>query len=317
MTIEQTDIFSMFNITDEIAIKKQQEEEARKKQQADARNLLEAAKKNAATGTNGNAPAAKKESDPFEVNFDTNIYHLGEQLPITEYFSTEEIENGIATVSKEEIKYQKITGEEVRKRLEKDYPDLVAAYTEMVYLKKKNIIIAVPKAKKKGLSDSESSFSTKKIPFSLLKDFISLSKQYSERFGVELHADIYINVKTMEFFMDIPQQIVSRYLVQPVEEAYSIAERLMDIPFKKVMEIHSHHTMGATPSSIDDESEKCPGILYAIVGRVDNFFPELTLRIFDPASERHIKINPCLIFESPFDDTVSVNTDMVEVLEYV
>ncbi|MCM3619715.1 Mov34/MPN/PAD-1 family protein [Sutcliffiella horikoshii] len=317
MTIEQTDIFSMFNITDEVAVKKQQEEEARKKQREESRNLLEEARKKAATVSKGNEPAAKKENDTFDVNFDTNIYHLGEQLPITEYFTTEELENGIPTKSKEEIKYEKITGDDVRKRLEKDYPDLVAAYTEMVYLKKKNMIIAVPKAKKKGLSDSESSFSSLKIPFSILSDFISLAKEYSERYGVELHADIYINVKTREFFMDIPTQLVSRYLVQPVEEAYSIAERLMDIPFKKVMEIHSHHTMAAIPSSIDNESERCPGILYAIVGRVDQFFPELTLRVFDPIADQHRKIHPNVVFENPFNESVSINTDMVEVCSHV
>lgn len=247
----QTDIFSVFGIEDEVAIKKQKEEEEKKKRQEEVAKRLEEAKK-----SNENVPASamktpakKEESQPFEVNFDTFIRHLGDNIAITEYFTTEELEDGIATnkKDKEEVEYKKITGEDVRKRMEKDYPDLVAAYTEMAYIKKNNMVIPVPKAKKKGLTDNnctkelsnESSFGVQKIPFTLLRDFISLSKEYSDKYGVELHGDIYLNLSTREFFLDIPGQMASPYLVEPVEDALSFAMRMMDIPFKKVMEIHS------------------------------------------------------------------------------
>lgn len=324
--MKQTDIFSMFGIEDEVAIKKQKEEEERKKRLEEAQNRLQELKKaNSEGDTSKSIPTAKKEiKDTFEVNFDTFIYHLGEQIAITDYFSTEEIENGIPKKAKnDEVTYEKINGEEVRKRLEKDFPDLIAAYTEMVYIKKKNMVMAIPKAKKKGLTDcrkelsSESSFSNLKIPFSILKDFITLAKEFSEQFGVELHGDIYVNLATGEFFLDIPKQVTSSILVEPIEEAYSIALRLMDVPFKKVMEIHSHHRMRAIPSSIDDDSERQTGMLYAIVGCIDNFFPEITLRIFEPTIQKHISLNPLTVFESPFMEPTNYDTSMVEVLRHV
>lgn len=74
--------------------------------------------------------------------------------------------------------------------------------------------------------------------------------------------------------------------------------------------------MRAIPSSIDNESERQSGILYAIVGKVNKLFPEITLRIFDQSSESHINIEPTSIFESPFELTASYDTSMVEVLWY-
>jgi proteasome lid subunit RPN8/RPN11 len=304
----QTDIFSMFGIEDEYAEEKKRQEEARKKQMEEAAKRAEERKKAGATSTSGTASSITKKEELFDLNMDTFICHLGQEIPITDYFSTEEIENGLPSKKKgeEEVTYKKIEGNEVRKRLEKTFPDLVAAYTEMVYIKNKNMIMAVPKAKRKGLfqevKESSDSLapSFNPIPFSILSDFICLSKEYSNQFGVELYGDVYYDLTQQEFFMDIPHQLATPLTVERIEDAYVTAMKLQDKKFIKVMEIHSHHKMLAKPSRLDNESERQENILYVIIGRVDNFFPDITVRIFNKKADKHFDINPYKVFESPF-----------------
>ncbi|WP_066412908.1 hypothetical protein [Sutcliffiella cohnii] len=310
---EQTNIFTLFGITDEVEEKKRQLEDARIKQQQEIAQRAEKMKQNAESTSKSTAPAKKKE-EPFEVNMVTFIYHLGERIPVTAYFTPEEIESGIPTAKKdqEQVEYKKITGEDVRKRLEKDYPDLVAAYTEMVFIKQKNMVMAVPKAKKKGLNQdctqkssasAEGFVVSKKIPFPILQDFIALSKRIYGEHGTELHGDIYIDLDKELFFLDIPQQIALRETVERIEEPHITALKLMDIRFIKVMEIHSHHEWAPIPSMTDNESERQGNMLYAIVGCLNQFFPQVTARYFDTKDQRHININPSMIFENPFDST--------------
>ncbi|MFD1736261.1 hypothetical protein ACFSCX_06740 [Bacillus salitolerans] len=325
---QQTDIFSLFNIEDEVAIKKKREEEERKKK-------LEEYKKKNAESTPEHLSSTKKKQEvkkeePFEVNHETFIFHLGQQIPIQDYFSTEEIEQGLPSKKKdsEDVEFKKIDGNEVRKRLEKDYPDLLPAYTDMVYIKQKNMIMPVPKAKKKGLSIDciniesssslqEGSFPSERVPFSLLREFIAISKHF-EHFPSEVHADIYYDRATKEFFMDIPQQVAHTYWVERTEEPMVTAMKLMDRQFMKVGEIHSHHRMKPVPSSLDDESERQGGVFYAIVGKVESFFPSITVRVFDPSSEQHINLSPFLIFEDPFKDVpTEYDLTVVEVDNHV
>jgi len=320
--VEQTNIFSLFGIVDEVEEKKRQEEEERKKRQEEIAKKMEEAKKNA--GASPSSSSVKKiEQQPFEVNLDTFIYHLGERIPVTDYFTPEEIENGLLSKKKDKEEYKKISGDDVRKRLEKDYPDLVAAYTDMVYIKQKNMVMAVPKAKKKGLNqdcNQESSASaedfvvSRKIPFSLLQDFIALSKKINQEFGTELHGDIFLDLDKGIFFLDVPHQIAFRETVERIEDPYVAALKLMDIRFVKVMEIHSHHEWAPSPSMIDNENERQGNMLYAIVGFVHHFFPKVTVRYFNTEEQKHVQLEPDMIFENPFDTTsISYDTSVVEV----
>jgi hypothetical protein len=322
--IVQEDIFSMFDIKDEYAEEKKRQEEERKKRVEEANKRAEERKKGNSSGLSNSSTQAKKEN-PFNVDMMTFVYHLGQEIPITDYFSVEEIEHGLPTKKKdeEEVEYKKIDANEVRERLEKTFPDLIAGYTEMVKIDKKNMIMAVPKAKKKGLdnncekvSSKEDPFSTsKRIPYSILSDFITLSKEYADMFQVELHADIYFDLQTKEFFMDIPRQQVSQFNVERTEDPYVTAVKLMDRKFIKIMEIHSHHFMNNHPSLLDDQSERQENVLYAIVGRVHQFFPQLLVRYFRADMNKHYMIEPTQVFETPFVElNQSFDTSVVEVL---
>lgn len=314
ITIEQTDIFSLFGIEDEYAEKKKREEEEMKKKIAEAQKRAADTKKSISSSTTSSGGG-----DKFEVNEQTTIKHFGQEIAITDYFTVEELTEGIPTQKKAgETEMKKVDEEALRKRMENDFAELVSGMTTMVYIKKKNIVLPILQAKKKGANlengngeeSKDSSFVVnRKIPFSLLTEFISISKHFSDENGTEVHADIYFDFDSKDFFMMIPEQIVHKYWAERTEDALTTAIKLEDKRYAKVMEIHSHHTMSPFPSSQDDESERSP-ILYAIVGNIDHFFPSITCRTFNKERATHIPIDPWLVFENPFVHVPSQKYDL-------
>jgi hypothetical protein len=302
MKFEQPTIFSMFGIEDEVETKKVElakAAEARVK----AMDLAPIGKSSSPTPSK----PAEPNKDVFKVDANTNIRYAASDISVCNYFSLEELENGLPTKKKdgEGDGFRAITENDLRKKLEDDFPELVQGFTTLVYVEKKNIIVPMLTAKKKGNVDCmgtstsvEVSLSNQKIPFPILADFIVLAKDFSDRFGTEVHADIYFDLEVQEFFMDIPKQTVNPVLVTITEPAEETAIRLIDRRYMKVMEIHSHHRMSAKPSHIDDLNERAP-ILYAIVGRIDQLFPEITVRTFDKKTGKHIPLEPAHIFDNP------------------
>ncbi|QCJ45481.1 hypothetical protein FAY30_26440 (plasmid) [Bacillus sp. S3] len=325
MKLEQTNIFSMFDIEDEHAVKLEAAKAAAIKQR---KQRMAEHKTQSETKESKPAVTAPKK-DPFKVLVDTIVRYAGMDIPVTNYFTVEEIENGLPGKKKkseedeEETGYNPITENDLRKRLEEDYAELVANFTQLVYIEKKNIIVPVLSAKKKGMVDcSETSAnagvsvsSKKKIPFSILADFVVVAKDFSNQFGTEVHADVYYDLDENEFFLDFPKQVVTPVLCTVVENiAWINAEKFADRHYIKVMEIHSHHVMPAIPSIIDDMNERAP-ILYAIVGRLDKFFPDIIVRTFDKATQKHVFIDPNKIFKKPclFENHATYLYDISEV----
>ena len=64
-----------------------------------------------------------------------------------------------------------------------------------------------------------------------------------------------------------------------------------------VMDIHSHNTMPAKFSSIDDNDEKATR-MYAVVGRLDKVFPEITVRA--SCAGKFVYLQPQEVFETNF-----------------
>ena len=243
-----------------------------------------------------NSPAKAKEED-FDVNTDTIIRYFREIIPITNYFTLDEITNGIKKKKKDQtFEFKKIDGEMVRQRMEKDFPELVKDYTEMKYIgKNKNFIIPVTIAKKKGCTDEvkkevESSNDDpasfkfpSKIPFKLLLEFINLARVYAAQ-KLEVRGDFYYNFDTESFLLHIPKQTVSYHLVTSDEEPgyFEIMQLEMRGHFVQLAcEIHSHHVLQPYPSMIDDESERKPGMFYIIVGNFqEKYIPDIYIRTF-------------------------------------
>jgi proteasome lid subunit RPN8/RPN11 len=317
--IEQTNIFSLFNLVDERKENKMREEEEKKKKAAEDREkemseIRKKAQESAAKAKeqSNNKVVEKKVEEKFDPNEETIIKFYGESIEITSYFSPEELAEGLLINKKDGDPERKpLEPEMLRKRMEKDFPELVKSHTEMVFIKEKNILVPMIKAKKKGCSKEELSFDNsscrlkqvnKKVPFSLLRDFISVARIYEE-VNLEVHADIYFNPNTNTFILDFPEQRVHKYWTEVTENIVQIANRMVDSI--KVLEIHSHHKMAAFPSNQDNKSEREPGMVYVIVGKVNAFFPQLFTRTFISEELGHQQINEEDIFEWPFFDIPS------------
>ncbi|MDD1505528.1 hypothetical protein PVA17_22675 [Lysinibacillus sp. CNPSo 3705] len=242
------------------------------------------------------SPAKTKEEE-FDINNDTIIRYFREIIPITNYFTLDEITNGIKIKKKDQtFEFKKIDGEMVRKRMEKDFPELVKDYTEMKYIgKDKNFVIPVTIAKKKGCTgevkkevesskDEPASFKfPSKIPLKLLLEFINLARVYAEH-KLEIRGEFYYNFDTNSFLLHIPKQTASYHSVTSDDETgyFEIMQLEKNGHYVQLAcEIHSHHVLEAIPSKIDNESERKPGMFYIIVGNFQtNFMPDIHIRTF-------------------------------------
>ena len=311
----QTDIFSVFGLVDEVAVKKEAE---RKAKEEELQKKMEAAKEAKAKQTSEKKASPAVTVEKFDPNEDTIIRYFGESIEIGKYFSAEELAEGILVkkADEEEPVRKPLEAAILRSRMEKDYPELVKEHTEMVYIKKKNIVIPTLKAKKKGnLTEAERyggplDFPFPKVPFAILRQFISLAKHFGKQ-NLEIHADVYFNPYGQTYFLDVPAQEIHRYYTEVTESATEIASRVGDAI--KVLEIHSHHHMLAIPSSQDNESERIPFMFYGIVGLVDDYFPQLYFRRFINDDVEYLNIPIETIFSSPYNDLPNFDINRIEV----
>lgn len=255
----------------------------------------EAIEENTAVIDTKESTPKKEETNNFSVNTATIIRYYGEVIPITQYFSLEELTNGIVKKGKA----TPINDEDVRKRLEQDYPELIKSHSSIICIPKKNILVPSIIAKKKGaepLSNNGSLF-YKKIPFELLFKFIEISL-FFKSINKEVHSDIYYNYDTQQYILDTPIQSISTYNVVVTEDPLVTLERI-GYNCKKVMEIHSHHILLASPSAQDNASERVPGMLYGIVGELEYGWPKVFIREYIK-EDSWKQMGMAAVFTSPF-----------------
>lgn len=322
-----SNIFDLFNLVDanqeEQEAKEQAEREAKeaemKKLAEEKAALMKAKADNSEIDTDAkNTTKTKKstdskkrsEAEEFKPTEETIIRYLGESIPVTQYFTSEELAEGLLVQKTDgETERKELTGELLRKRMEKDYPELVASHTDMVFITKKTgtYIIPMSKAKKKGANTlleavSEDTVSAR-IPFFILVEFIGLANHYAKQ-GLEVHGDVYFNHDNNEFFLDVPPQSVHKLWCQVEEDNFECLDRI-DFNNTKVAEIHSHHNMRPIPSAQDNRSERQKRMIYVIVGSTYKFFPDITARTFNGVDWDTLCIED--VFERPavpmFDET--------------
>lgn len=130
-----------------------------------------------------------------------------------------------------------------------------------------------------------------KIPMQVLMSVINFFEALSQKHELEALVHILYNNQTGEYITNVPKQEITHVSVNAVtEEEYP--EHLIH-----VMDIHSHNTMPAKFSPIDDEDEKATR-LYAVVGRLDQVFPDITVRA--SCGGRFIKLHPEDVFDTTF-----------------
>lgn len=110
-----------------------------------------------------------------------------------------------------------------------------------------------------------------KIPMHILMFILNFFKELSDRSELEALVHILYDTKRQKYTIRVPKQELTHTSV------YSILEEEYPEHLIHVMDIHSHNTMPARFSTIDNEDEKATR-LYAVAGRFDLGFPEITVR---------------------------------------
>jgi len=113
------------------------------------------------------------------------------------------------------------------------------------------------------------------IPLSILSQIISFFRCYmNEREEFEALAHILWDKEQEEFVVHIPEQEVSKVRIHAdlSHDAYP------EDRYLHYADIHSHNSMAAKFSPVDDSDEKATR-LYIVLGRLDRFFPEISVRM--------------------------------------
>lgn len=127
-----------------------------------------------------------------------------------------------------------------------------------------------------------------KIPMHLLLFIWDFFAGLSERYELEALVHILYDTRRNKYTVRVPKQKLTHVSVDSVmEEEYP--EHMIH-----VMDIHSHNTMPAKFSSIDDDDEK-PTRLYAVMGRLDKVLPEITVRA--SCGGKFIPVEPADVFD--------------------
>ena len=117
------------------------------------------------------------------------------------------------------------------------------------------------------------------IPASLLSQIISFFRCYmNETAEFESLAHILWDKESEEYVVHIPPQEVSKARVN----ADLSRDGLDETRYLHYMDIHSHNSMAAKFSPVDDQDERATR-LYTVLGRLDRFFPEITVRMSSAA----------------------------------
>ena len=113
------------------------------------------------------------------------------------------------------------------------------------------------------------------IPLSLLQQIISFFRCYmNEHEEFEAMAHILWDREREEFTVHIPEQEVSKAHI----DANLRYGTLPEDRYLHYADIHSHNSMTAKFSPTDDQDERATR-LYIVLGRLDRFFPEISVRM--------------------------------------
>lgn len=144
------------------------------------------------------------------------------------------------------------------------------------------------------------------IPRELMGQIISFFRNFmNEGNEYEALVNIYWDREDKEFFAFVPKQKTSKASVNTVLDG----ERPSEDRYYHYADIHSHNSMAAKFSSIDDADEKATR-LYMVVGKLDQFYPEITARV--SCGGTFLKIDPHMVVESVGEEFPVEWLDQVE-----
>ena len=162
-----------------------------------------------------------------------------------------------------------------------------------VYEMRKNDIgtFITPVSEIDGLDCIKTGFrmSLPKIPWTVFSEVLAFFKRYSFMdSGYEVMAQILWDRQEGTYVTYIPVQWVDKSSIVTIdsmvdEERYVI-----------VADVHSHNTIDARFSEIDDEDE-CATRIYVVIGRLNRFFPDISVRVSN--GHKFLEVDPYQIFQ--------------------
>ncbi|MGN0273281.1 MAG: hypothetical protein ACI4DT_00650, partial [Chordicoccus sp.] len=130
------------------------------------------------------------------------------------------------------------------------------------------------------------------IPGALLGQIISFFRCFmGEKQEYEALVQIYWDREAEEFIPFVPKQSVSKAGIRANLENNTLPEDR----YLHYADVHSHNSMEAKFSRIDDRDERPTG-LYIVLGRLNGFYPEISVRI--SCGGVFQAIDPSLVLES-------------------
>lgn len=130
------------------------------------------------------------------------------------------------------------------------------------------------------------------IPLSLLRQVISFFRRYmNEGEEFEAMAHILWDREQEEFVVHIPEQEVSKAHI----DADLSHDTLPENRYLHYADIHSHNSMAAKFSPTDDRDERATR-LYIVLGRLDKFSPDISVRMSCGGAFQ--ELNPAFVLET-------------------
>ncbi len=142
------------------------------------------------------------------------------------------------------------------------------------------------------LSDVQAGFAPAlpPIPMDFMMKIVSFFRCYMDNGKEqEVLVNVYWDKQNQEFVTDVPEQTVTKASVESTENLDFADERYIHY-----MDIHSHNSMKAFFSAVDDKDEQATR-LYSVIGRLDKYFPNVKTRISNGG--KFWEINPGEVFE--------------------
>ncbi|MGW8177892.1 MAG: hypothetical protein ACWGQW_03745 [bacterium] len=133
-----------------------------------------------------------------------------------------------------------------------------------------------------------------KIPAKVLVQIVSFFRKIHRTYNSEVFVQVFYDFETGEYFPHVPTQTVSGASVHYTNEFAHDANKSL------VFEIHSHNTMNAFWSGTDDADEKSDRF-YGVVGRLNNYYPEMKTRLSVGGRFQDVDIDD--LFEIDSNDT--------------
>ena len=130
-----------------------------------------------------------------------------------------------------------------------------------------------------------------KIPANIFSKVMGFFKSISDELHYEVLVHILYDTERKEYIIKVPKQKISEFSVN------SETDKPYPDRYIHVMDFHSHNTMPAVFSGTDNADEK-ETRLYAVAGRFNRTFPEITVRA--GCAGKFVPLNPEDIFEGDF-----------------